>query len=202
MSHANEPCRGRRRDARAAPRGCTPRRAGTLVAAAAAVAVMATARAPGAAPAIVWNVSASVPTGLYRVRPLPPPVAAMVAVGMLVVVRPPEPLAAFLAEGHYLPRGVPLIKPVLAIAGQTVCRARAVVTVDGREAGVARTRDGRGHPLPAWEGCRTIAGDEVFVMNAAEPSSLDGRYFGPLSLSAIAGRAEPLLTFTASVAAD
>lgn len=171
------------------------RRAGTL--AAAAVAAVAVARAPGAVPALVWNLTASVPTGLYRVRPLSQPVA-----GMLVIAWPPEPIAALLAERGYLPRGVPLIKPVLAIAGQTVCRARAVVTVDGREAGVARTRDGRGHPLPAWEGCRTIAGDEVFVMNAAEPSSLDGRYFGPLSLSAIAGRAEPLLTFTASVAAD
>jgi type IV secretory pathway protease TraF len=126
----------------------------------------------------------------------------MVAVGMLVVVRPPEPLAAFLAEGRYLPRGVPLIKPVFAVAGQTVCRAGAVVTVDGRAAGSARARDGRERALPAWEGCRTIAGDEVFLMNAAEPSSLDGRYFGPLPLSAITGRAEPLLTFTVSAAAD
>jgi len=31
-------------------------------------------------------------------------------------------------------------------------------------------------------------------MNPNEPASLDGRYFGPLAVSAIAGRAEPLWT--------
>jgi type IV secretory pathway protease TraF len=29
-------------------------------------------------------------------------------------------------------------------------------------------------------------------MNPDEPASLDGRYFGPIPIAAIAGRAEPL----------
>jgi type IV secretory pathway protease TraF len=33
---------------------------------------------------------------------------------------------------------------------------------------------------------------EIFLMNPDEPASLDGRYFGPIPLAAIAGRAEPL----------
>ena len=36
----------------------------------------------------------------------------------LVVAMPPEPLATFLADGGYLPRGVPLIKRILALPGQ------------------------------------------------------------------------------------
>jgi type IV secretory pathway protease TraF len=36
---------------------------------------------------------------------------------------------------------------------------------------------------------------EVFLMNWDEPASLDSRYFGPIPLSAILGRAEPLWTF-------
>jgi type IV secretory pathway protease TraF len=42
----------------------------------------------------VWNASASVPVGLYRLRP-----AGELAVAELVAVQPPEPLATFLAEG-------------------------------------------------------------------------------------------------------
>lgn len=161
-------------------------RAGTL--AAAAVALMALARAPGASPWLVWNLSASVPTGLYRVRPVSQPAA-----GMLVVVWPPEPLATLLAGRRYLPRGVPLIKPVLAVAGQTVCRAGAVITVDGRAVGTALEMDRDGRRLPAWAGCRVIGTGEVFLMNPAEPASFDGRYFGGVPVAAIAGRADPVL---------
>jgi type IV secretory pathway protease TraF len=40
-----------------------------------------------------------------------------------------------------------------------------------------------------------LAGDEVFLMNWDEPASLDGRYFGPIPLHAVVGRAVPLWTF-------
>jgi conjugative transfer signal peptidase TraF len=152
------------------------------------VAVGATAGS-GMAPRLVWNVSGSVPTGLYRVRP-----ARDLTVTTLVVAYPPEPLATWLAEGRYLPRGVPLLKPVLALAGQTVCRIGPVITVDGRERGVAREQDHSGRPLPVWQGCRAIGDGEAFLMNPDEPASLDGRYFGPIPLAAIAGLAEPLWT--------
>jgi type IV secretory pathway protease TraF len=72
---------------------------------------------PKPAPSLVWNASESVPIGLYRVQP-----AGKLTVTDLVVAMPPEPLATFLAEGGYLPRGLPLIKRVLALPGQTVCR--------------------------------------------------------------------------------
>ena len=58
--------------------------------------------------------------------------------------------------GGYLPRGVPLLKHVAALAGQTVCRIGRSVTVDAIEMGDARERDGRGRALPVWEGCRVI----------------------------------------------
>jgi type IV secretory pathway protease TraF len=115
-------------------------------------------------------------------------------VATLVVAYPPEPLATWLAEGRYLPRGVPLLKPVLALEGQTVCRAGPVISIDGREWGAAREQDHNGRPLPVWQGCRVIGAGEIFLMNSDEPASLDGRYFGPIPLAAIVGRAEPLWT--------
>ena len=137
----------------------------------------------------IWNASASVPIGLYRVRP-----TARLAITQLLVVEPPEPLATFLAEGDYLPRGIPMLKRVLALHGQTVCRDQLTVTVDSIEIGEARERDSRGRPLPVWQGCRVIAADEVFLMNWQSADSLDGRYFGVLPTTAIVGRAEPLWT--------
>jgi type IV secretory pathway protease TraF len=100
----------------------------------------------------VWNASASVPVGLYRLRP-----AGELAVAELVAVQPPEPLAI--------------------------------------EMDVARERDGRGRPLPGWQGCLVVAVGEVFLTNWQSAESLDGRYFGVLPTTAIVGRAEPLWTY-------
>jgi type IV secretory pathway protease TraF len=63
---------------------------------------------------------ASVPIGLYAVHPV-----GALHVNNLLVVIPPEPLATFLDERRYLPKGVPLLKHVLALPGQTVCRSTA-----------------------------------------------------------------------------
>jgi conjugative transfer signal peptidase TraF len=141
------------------------------------------------APRLLWNASASAPIGLYALRPTHSPPR-----GVLVAVRPPPPLAAWLAERHYLPKGVPLLKHVVAIAGQRACRTGARVSVDGLFLGAARTRDSRGRPLPVWQGCRTIRAGELMLMNPAVPDSLDSRYFGPLPASAVLGRAVPILT--------
>jgi conjugative transfer signal peptidase TraF len=139
---------------------------------------------------LVWNASESVPIGLYSVQPL-----RQLTVTSLVIAMPSEPLASFLAEGGYLPRGVPLIKRILALPGQSVCRSKRTITVDGIEMGAARERDHSGRRLPTWQGCRVIENGQVFLMNWDEPASLDGRYFGPISVSAIVGRAQPLWTF-------
>ena len=162
----------------------------TLITMVSAAAVVIATMGPKPAPSLVWNASESVPVGLYRVQP-----ARALTVTDLVVAVPPEPLATFLAEGGYLPRGVPLIKRVLALPRQTVCRTGLAITVDGIEMGTARERDSRDRPLPAWQGCRIVTNGEVFLVNWDEPASLDGRYFGPIAAASIIGRAEPLWTF-------
>lgn len=140
-------------------------------------------------PHYVWNLTPSVPRGLYAVRPPDP-----LLITTLVLVRPPEPLATLLGRGGYLPRGVPLLKRILALSGQTVCRVGTQVSVDDIVVSPARERDGRGRPLPGWQGCRVIAADEVFLMNRDEADSFDGRYFGPLPRAAVVGQAIPLWT--------
>jgi conjugative transfer signal peptidase TraF len=144
-------------------------------------------------PFLVWNASASVPIGLYAVeRPTSVRVADLVAVAPPVA--PPEALANFLADRGYLPRGVPLLKHVQAVSGQSVCRNGFAVTIDGAAIGEARERDSRGRPLPSWKGCHVVRQDEVFLMNPRSADSLDGRYFGPLPASSVIGHAIPLWT--------
>ena len=138
---------------------------------------------------LVWNVSESVPVGLYRVHPV-----GKLVVNDLVIAIPPEPLATYLDHGGYLPRAVPLIKPVLTVPGQTVCRAGFNIFIDGIAIGTARKRDARGRWLLDWQGCHVLAHNDIFLMNPHGPASLDGRYFGMLSVSSIIGRAVPLLT--------
>jgi conjugative transfer signal peptidase TraF len=138
-------------------------------------------------PKLIWNASASVPVGLYRIQHAEP-----LHIGELVVAMPPEPLAGYLANRGYLPEGVPLLKHILALAGDTVCRAGDTITVDGETVGRALASDWRGRELPTWQGCQALSAGTVFLMNEQSAHSLDGRYFGPLATSAIVGRAVPL----------
>jgi conjugative transfer signal peptidase TraF len=137
----------------------------------------------------VWNVSASVPTGLYLIRG-----KRSIHVGERVAIEPPPALRSLLAERDYLPVGVPLLKRVAAVSGQRVCRFAHGVTIDGTLVGVARSFDRRDRPLPAWSGCYRLALGELFLMNPAAPDSFDGRYFGVLSTHSVIGRATSVWT--------
>lgn len=141
-------------------------------------------------PLYIWNASASVPIGLYHLRP-----AERFHVTELVAVQPPEPLATFLDLNGYLPIGVPMLKRVLALPGQTVCRSGPAISVDDIAMGEARDRDGRGRPLPKWQGCRVVGDGELFLMNWQSDDSLDGRYFGFLPASSVIGRAISVWTW-------
>jgi conjugative transfer signal peptidase TraF len=142
-----------------------------------------------ATPTYIWNASKSVPIGLYQLQP-----AGRLAVTELVAVRPPEPLATFLDLNGYLPIGVPMLKRVLALPGQTVCRKELTISVDEIDMGNALSRDSRGRPLPVWQGCQVVGADELFLMNWQSADSLDGRYFGVVPSSSVIGKALPVWT--------
>jgi conjugative transfer signal peptidase TraF len=138
-------------------------------------------------PRIIWNASASVPLGLYIAAP-----ADDIVLGGLVLVRLPETLAAFHAERGYVARGVPLLKHAAALPPQVVCAEGTAITVDGETVAHRRMADRLGRPLPTWHGCHRLESGEVFLLNPAEPDSLDGRYFGPLPRTNIVARLRPV----------
>lgn len=168
-----------------------PVRAGALTCSAAALALLLLPVAHRPQLRLVWNVSASVPLGLYRIEPGKDP-----RVGDLVALRPSPDLGRFLAERHYVEVNALLIKPVAAVSGATVCRSGARVMVDGRPVASALPRDRFGRPLPTWSGCRRLAADQLFLIASYRRDSFDSRYFGVVDRQGIVGRARPLWTWS------
>ena len=115
-----------------------------------AVALLAGAIVAKPFPIYIWNSSESVPLGLYRLQP------AERSLRHRTCRRSSRPSRSrpILDRNGYLPSGVPMLKRVLALPGQTVCRTGSTITVDGIEMGEARERDSRGRPLPVWAGLR------------------------------------------------
>ena len=149
------------------------------------------ASAPGSPQSaiLIWNATASAPIGLYRVTH-----ARALSRGDLVVAVPGPQLAAFAAARGYLPRSVPLVKRIAAVAGDAVCARGHTIFINGRLAATRLAADGEGRPLPSWSGCRTLRSGEIFLLMPNVRASFDGRYFGPTKVAQIAGTLEPIWT--------
>ncbi|MBX9587822.1 MAG: S26 family signal peptidase [Hyphomonadaceae bacterium] len=80
-----------------------------------------------------------------------------------------------------------LIKFIIGVTGDRVCRFGGRVFVNGAVRARAFSRDRRHRHMPVWQGCYRLASGQVFVL-AEDPDSFDSRYFGPLSDHHIIGR--------------
>lgn len=140
------------------------------------------------APILIWNASASAPVGLYGLG------LGAARTGDFVLVRMPKMVGQLADQRGYLPRGVPLVKRIAALPGEHVCAFNDAIIIGGRIAARRLETDSKGRPLPWWNECRPLAGDEVFLINGAAPGSFDSRYFGPVPAENIVGRLVPLWT--------
>ena len=138
-------------------------------------------------PYLVWNASASVAVGLYRV------ISGAPDRGDFVLVRIPKSIESLAAMRGYLPAGVPLIKRIAAVAGDDVRAFDGAVIVNGEILARRRKADRSGRSLPRWNECRALAGGEFFLLGDA-PDSFDSRYFGPVTSARVIGRLAPLWT--------
>lgn len=156
-----------------------------LVLLAAFLAVTALFARPTVAPHYILNLSHSVPVGLYRLE------GRSLNRGDFAVIQLDQPWRDLAQSRGYLLSKAWLIKPVAAIAGDRICRLHRVITVNGRVSAVAQPMDKKGLLLPKWEGCRTLAQDEIFLLSDVE-DSFDGRYFGVTSHAALIAKAVPV----------
>ena len=146
---------------------------------------------------VIFNHSPSIPTGFYVRTDTP------IAVGAFVTVRARDVAAGEAQRRRFEDATDRFIKRVAAVGGARICAAGRRLIVNGGAiiAVVAdiRTNDdaGSGGAAPAgddddrqgltgWQGCRTLAEDEILLLGDSE-DSFDGRYWGPTNISLVEG---------------
>jgi conjugative transfer signal peptidase TraF len=141
------------------------------------------------------NASPSLPVGLYITSSKPE--------AILVEFCPAEPFASFAISRGYRDAGAcrdgatPLLKPVVARAGDVVEVSGQGIAVNGRHVPntAPRAADTQGRLLVPWPSGRyVVATDTVWVASSYEVRSFDSRYFGPIPTSSIRDHVRPLLT--------
>lgn len=172
------------------PRASIRRRI-ALLTTGAGLALMAFAVFAKPEPRLVWNGSASVPRGLYWIENRPP------QRGDLVLARAPDAALRLGVARGYLPSEMPVVKRLVGVEGDEICRLGRVVSVNGRGVALAQLRDLEGRLMPSWRGCVQLSEGEVLLL-ADHPRSFDGRYWGKSDDAAISGVAIPVRTFGVS----
>jgi conjugative transfer signal peptidase TraF len=141
------------------------------------------------------NTSPSLPAGVYRVT--------TDATANLVEFCPNEPYASFASERGYRSKGncpdaaSPLMKPVIARAGDIVTVSNSGLAVNGwLVPNTAPMRlDTHHRPMIAWPtGVYPVQAGVVWVASSYNPRSFDSRYFGPIRTAEIRCRLKPLIT--------
>ncbi|MEQ8694818.1 MAG: S26 family signal peptidase [Gammaproteobacteria bacterium] len=131
---------------------------------------------------LIYNASESAPIGFYWIDQQP------ISRGDYVYVRVPERVRRLVIERKYLPPDVPLLKRVVGLNGDRICRDGTEISVNGTVVATAEWQDGLGRKMPDWHGCYIITERTVFLLQE-HPRSFDGRYFGPVDRRLIFGRA-------------
>lgn len=147
-----------------------------------------------------FNLTSSLPVGVYRVTSAAP------ARGSIVHVCLPPEVADFARERGYLgpgscPGGVrPLGKQVLALGGDVVTLRPEAVQVNGvrvpRSATVARDSRGRSLPHYPW-GEYQLEPGQLWLFSSYRVNAYDSRYFGPIGADRVVSVLEPVWTWRA-----
>jgi conjugative transfer signal peptidase TraF len=131
------------------------------------------------APSFTWNLSISLPRGLYRLDRGAPP-----ARGAVVSFVPPRFASELIAARGYLPASASLLKTLVALPGDSVCLDEASFVVNGARIAVVSGHDSAGRALAPFLFCGAVPKDSAFVATPAR-LSFDSRYFGPIPLSSL-----------------
>ncbi len=137
---------------------------------------------------LIVNRTHSLPVGLYYWSDVP------IKKGSIVLFKPLEQLGI---ERGYEARELPLLKRVVALAGDVVSVSSSGVSINGQLLANSAPlfHDEVGRPLAMTQLDHFRLGtDEAFLMGVT-PTSWDSRYFGPVALSRCSGSFVPVLTW-------
>ena len=142
---------------------------------------------------LVVNRTHSLPVGLYYWSDVP------IKKGSIVLFKPDHstPLEQLGIERGYEAQELPLLKRVVALAGDVVSVSSSGVTVNGKllPNSAPLSHDEAGRPLAIAQLDQFRLGAEQAFLMGVTPTSWDSRYFGPVALSRCSGSFVPVLTW-------
>ena len=129
---------------------------------------------------LIYSTTPSVPQGLYLVVP-----AKHLQVNDMVEFVPPLPILSLMQTRHWLPKNHTMLKQVAALAGDHVCIKDNWLLINGKQA----VEIGEATPLPKLTFCDRIAPGRLLLLGTGSSRSFDSRYFGPIPVERIIGKA-------------
>ncbi|MFN4024425.1 MAG: S26 family signal peptidase [Hyphomonas sp.] len=120
---------------------------------------------------VLYNPSDSIPKGFY-VRDSTEP-----APGSIVAIRAVDAAPAYSTTRNFTGPGHRFLKRIAGMEGDTICAEGSTIRINDVPVAERAEADPAGGPLPAWSGCVTLSGGEVFLLGD-HPGSFDGRYWG------------------------
>lgn len=145
--------------------------------------------------AVTWgarlriNTTESLPLGLYREVP------GLPGRGALVTVCLPMQARGYGRPGSCPDGRAPLLKRVVAVAGDTVVVSKAAITVNGQALPntARRARDSQGRQVTAIPAGRYQVGlEQVWLIANYSANSWDSRYFGAVPTNAVEAVVNPV----------
>jgi conjugative transfer signal peptidase TraF len=134
------------------------------------------------------NLSQSAPLGLYRAVTETPSRGAWVAACVSPDAAALGRARGYLWSGPCVGSVQPIVKPVVALAGDVAELGPEAVIVNGQRLPGSSSADvdSLGLPLPhaVW-GRHVVAADEFWLVSTRVPNSWDRRYLGPFSQSQV-----------------
>ncbi len=140
---------------------------------------------------IVINYTASLPKGLYHLRPIDTDITR----DMLVALTVPEHVQSMVYGRGWLVKGSLLLKPVAAVAGDRISITDEGLLINTRYFGPVYPCDTQGLPLPVLRTSYTLKENQIFLA-CPYPRSFDSRYFGPVDKKDIIAEVIPIFTFS------
>lgn len=130
------------------------------------------------------QLSASMPKGIYFITPI-----KNIDRGDVVIFKPPSAIDTFLIQQKWVPRSGVLLKTVMAVPGDYVCKKNHWVWLDRKKTAYVFEYYEPHKKLPNIPFCGALNPDQYLLMSVLNNKSFDGRYFGIINRTNLIGRA-------------
>jgi type IV secretory pathway protease TraF len=132
---------------------------------------------------LTYQVTPSMPKGFYLIIP-----AKTFSYKSIVVFHPPDAALKFLLQHHWIPSSGLLMKYVMAIPKDFVCKKNHLIWINNKKTVPVFHYFAPGKPLPNTAFCHRLGKNQYLLLSNKISHSFDGRYFGPVTKPQIIGK--------------